>query len=162
MRLLGLALLSAMTSACCFGGTGASWVTHRLDPYGISIDLAPGEVGGPAGAGYLFTSGDGSSTVAITPASPGGPAASRTVHDFLPGASTTVEWTRPFAYGDMTGTETRATESFPHARVHWIGAIDAPAGVVFIDLATDQRFITGPTEGDRAWTTLRGSVRRAP
>lgn len=156
---LGLILLSA---GCCFGGTGNEWVTHRLEPYGISIDLAAGEAGGPAGPGYLFTSGDASSTVTVTPALPGGPAATRTVHDILPGASAVVEWTRPCAFGDMTGTETRALESFPHARVHWMGAVDAPSGVVFIDLATDQRWITSPTAGDLAWTTLRDSVRRAP
>ncbi len=161
---VGLLVLFLFSNACCFGGASSSSarVAHRLDPYGVSIDLAPGETGGPAGAGYLFTSGDASSTIAITSAGPGGPAATRSVHDVLLGASTQVEWTRPCAFGDLMGTETRVIESFPHARVHWIGAIDAPSGVLFVDLATDQRWITTPTMGDLAWTTLRDSVRRAP
>ena len=57
------ATLVVLVTGSCYGSSGSEWVTHRLDPYGISIDLAAGETGGPAGAGYLFTSGDGSSTV---------------------------------------------------------------------------------------------------
>jgi hypothetical protein len=152
------AALMVLLVAC--SSSTSDRVTHRLDPFGISLDLGAREVGGRAGAGYLFTSDDATSTVAIT-SLPGARASERSIHDMLPGATADVAWTRPFSFDGMEGTETRAVETFPHDRVHWIGVVDAPSGGVLVDLATDAAHVATPTAGDDAWIVLRGSIHRA-
>jgi len=160
VRLWPFALLVA--GCCCPGGGSAPPVTYRLDPFGISIALSAQHTGGASPVGYAFTSGDGSGTIQVTAAAPGAPAAQRAPTEILPGAMTTVQWARPASFAGMQGVEWRVHESFPAQRVHWIGAIDGPRGVVWLHAYTDARWVPGPTDGDLAWTTLRDSVRMAP
>ena len=163
-----LALGSAvMLAGCCLGGGGGGGsssapVSHRLDPYGISISLSAAHTGGATPTGYTFTSGDGSSTVQVTAAAPGVPAAQRSPTELLPGTVAEVQWSRPATFGGLPGVESRVLERSPAARAHWIGAVDGPRGVVWVHLFTDAHWVPGPTDGDLGWTTLRDSVRPAP
>ncbi len=150
-----------LVAGCCLGGGGGSTPlsTHRLDPYGFSIDLSAAHTGGATPAGYSFRSGDGSSTVQALAAAPGAAAAQRSPLELMPGATTEVQWSRPATFGGLPGLESRVVERAPAERTHWIGSIDGPRGVVWLHLFADTRWVPGPTDGDLGWTTLRDSVR---
>ena len=79
----------------------------------------------------------------------------------LPGATYTTDWLRPHSFDGMSGIEARVVETSPEARTHWIGIVDAPSGVVFIDVAIDADVSTSPS-GDDLWIAARDSIRRAP
>lgn len=160
VRVLSFAALTFLVLACCFGGSGGggSSVT-RLDPWGI--ELAHTMTGGARADGsYVFTSGDGSSTLTVSAAPAGGPAASRVATDLL-GHAAEVQWTRPRTYAGMSGMEARLNDVLA-GQVHWIGAIDAPGAVVVLRLSTSSQWIDTPTRGDPGWETLALGVRRAP
>ena len=163
-----LSLTLVATGCCCgtrdtgSGSAASTRTTHRLDPYGISIDLT-GHTGGATPNGYSFSSSDGSTTTQVHPAPPGPPAAQRDPVALLQqlGAQVaTAQWQRPATIGGMSAIEARVVETAPAARVHWIAIIDAPAGPLVLHLFTDQRFVPDPTFGDLGWTTVTSSVRR--
>ena len=156
---MSIGVLLLLCAACCLGGGATSRQTHRLDPLGISVDLPTSHTGGASGAGYLFTSGDGSSTIQVAAAGPGGPAQTRTATEIVPGA--VVQWSRAASVGGMTAQETRLSDPM-RMRTHWVGAFDGPRGVVWVDLSTDTSWVPGPTDGDVAWTALRDGIRAAP
>ncbi len=149
--------LSMLLLACCFGGSGGGGSTvTRLDPYGLELEhMYTG--GAAAGGSYLFTSGDGSSTVTISAAAPGAAAALRDPHEIAAGG---VQWTRARSYGGLSGMEARLTDGF-QGQVHWVGAVDAPGGVVWMHLQTSTQWIDTPTRGDPGWETLANGLRPA-
>lgn len=150
--------LLAPLLACGFGGSDAppSNVT-RLDPWGLEIDLGTFSGGRQPDGSYRFTSGDGSSTLTFTAAAPGAPAAQRQPTEI---ASGELQWSRPHAYDGLSGMEARLTDGAA-GRVHWVGAIDAPGGVVWMHLETSAQWIDTPTRGDPGWQARADAVRRA-
>jgi hypothetical protein len=159
VRALSFSALALLVLACCFGGTsGGGGSVTRLDPWGLELQHA--FHGGPLPDGsYAFTSSDGSSTLTVAAAPPGGPAASRVATDLL-GHAADVQWTRPRTYAGMSGMEARLNDVLA-GQVHWIGAIDAPGGVVVMRLSTSSQWIDTPTRGDPGWETLASGLRPA-
>lgn len=153
--LAGLALLSPLL-ACGMSGSDDGSVT-RLEPWGLELELARFTGGAQPDGSYRFTSADGSSTVTVSAAAPGAPAAQRQPTEI---ASGSVQWSRPRQYDGMSGMEARLTDERA-GRVHWVGAIDAPAGVVWLHLETSTEWIDTPTRGDPGWETCARGVRRA-
>jgi len=156
--LLSYGLLLLLVSACCLGPNATGPEIRDLSPLGISVELT-GHTGGPSGSGFSFTSGDGSSTIEVTPAVAGAPAATRSPTELL--GPVEVQWTRPFSYAGMSGFESRALE-YASQRTHWVGALDGPRGPIWIHLSTDTHWVPGPTDGDLGWQTLRDGVRLVP
>lgn len=162
MRIL-LAYLALLVVACCGGCPGFGFdqpESQSLDPYPITLVLPAGFEPTRSGARVVLTDAEDPRVVSVFSAAPGGDASTRSASEVLPGATFTVEWTRPCTFDGMTGTESRVVETAPEARVHWIGALDAPGGVLFIDVAADADVHFTPS-GDALWTQLRDSVRRA-
>lgn len=158
-RVSSFSTLALLVLACCFGGSsGSSTTVTRLDPWGVEIEH-PMHGGVQPDGSYLFTSGDGSSTVVVQAAPAGGPAASRDAIALL-GHAADVQWARPRTYGGMSGMEARVNDVMA-GQVHWIGAFDAPGGVVMMRLSTSSQRIDTPTRGDPGWETLAVGVRRA-
>lgn len=161
LRVGSALVLSFLVLACCFGGgSSAASNTTRLDPWGVELDHGSFVGGALPDGSYLFTSGDGSSTLTISAATPGVPAASRQPTDLL-GHLAAVQWTRPRSYAGMSGVEARVNDT-AQGQVHWIGAFDAPSGaVVVLRLSTSAQWIDTPTRGDPGWETLALGVHRA-
>lgn len=158
VRGLSFATLALLVLACCFGGGASGPTVTRLDPWGVELEHS--SVGGlQADGSYLFTSEDGSSTVVVQAAPPGGPAASRDALALL-GHPVTVQWTRPRSYAGMSGMEARVSD-VSAGQVTWVGAFDAPGGVVMMRLSTSSQWIDTPTRGDPGWETLATGVRPA-
>jgi hypothetical protein len=159
LRASSIVVLSFLVLACCFGGSGAASNTTRLDPWGVELDHGSFVGGALPDGSYLFTSSDGSSTLTVSAALPGVPAASRQPTDLL-GHAANVQWTRPRTYAGMSGIEARVNDT-AQGQVHWIGAFDAPTGaVVVLRLSTSTQWIDTPTRGDPGWETLALGVRR--
>jgi len=153
-----LSTLALLITACCFGASTPSSNITRLDPWGLELDHGSFTGGLQPDGSYRFTSADGSSTVTVTAASPGAAAAQRQPTEV---ASGQVQWTRARSYAGLSGMEARLTDA-PGARVHWVGAVDAPGGVVWMHLETSTQWIDTPTRGDPGWETLALGLHRAP
>lgn len=151
-------ILGLLVGACCFGGSTPATQATRLEPWGLELTHGTFTGGLQPGGTYLFTSGDGSSTVTISAAAPGGPAASRQPTEI---ASGQVQWSRPRSYAGLSGMEARLTD-LAAGRVHWVGAVDAPGGVVWMHLETSTEWIDTPTRGDPGWETLANGLHSAP
>lgn len=158
LRAISFTALTFLVLACCFGGSGRAATVTRLDPFGLELEHSF-TGGAQADGSYAFTSGDGSSTLTVSAAPPGGPAATRVATDLL-GHAAEVQWTRPRSYAGMSGMEARVNDVLA-GQVHWIGAIDAPGGVVVMRLTTSSQWIDTPTRGDPGWETLATGLRRA-
>jgi hypothetical protein len=158
VRALSFLTLALLVLACCFGGSSGGPTVTRLDPWGLELQHSFSGGAQPDGS-YVFVSGDGSSTLTVSAAPAGGPAASRAATDLL-GHPADVQWTRPRTYGGMSGMEARLNDVLA-GQVHWIGAIDAPGGVVVMRLSTSSQWIDTPTRGDPGWETLATGLRRA-
>ncbi len=159
-RALSLTVLSLLVLACCFGGSSAASNSTRLEPWGVELDHGSFVGGALPDGSYVFTSGDGSSTLTISAGLPGVAAAARQPTDLL-GHVATVQWTRPRTYAGMSGVESRLNDTTLN-QVHWIGAFDAPGGVVVMRLSTSSAYIDNATRGDPAWEALALGVRPAP
>jgi hypothetical protein len=159
--LVACLLVMVACSGCCPGFGFDQPETQSLDPHPITLVLPAGFEPTRSGDRVVLTDVEDPRVVSVFSAAPGGDASTRSASEVLPGATFTVEWTRPFTYDGMTGTESRVVETAPEARVHWIGALDGPGGVLFIDMAADADVHFTPS-GDDLWTQLRDSVRRVP
>ncbi|MBX7190919.1 MAG: hypothetical protein K1X94_02620 [Sandaracinaceae bacterium] len=158
VRALSFVVLALLVLACCFGGGGGGPTVTRLDPWGVELESSFSGGVQPDGS-YLFTSGDGSSSLVVQAAPPAGPAAGREALALL-GHPATVQWTRPRTYAGMSGMEARVNDTVA-GQVVWIGAFDAPGGVVVMRLSTSSQWIDSPTRGDPAWESLAMGVRPA-
>lgn len=155
-----LTLLALCTA--CFSGFGFDQPeVTSLAPHPLSIVLSAGFEGTASGGSVLLTDPEDPRVIRVLAAGPGGRASTRDVGEVLPGATHTIDWLRPHTFDGMTGMEARVVETAPQARTHWIGIIDAPSGVVFIDVAMDEGMSSSPS-GDDLWVAARDSIRRAP
>jgi hypothetical protein len=160
MRFPALLTLLILCTACFSGfGFDQPEVT-LLAPHPLSIVLPAGFEGANSGGRLVLTNPEDARVVSVFAAGPGVAASTRDIAEVLPGATYTTDWLRPHTFDGMSGIEARVVEAAPLARTHWIAILDAPSGVVFIDVAIDADVSTSPS-GDDLWNAARDSIRRA-